>query len=99
MRLIHGAGLATPVICLLNKFMNNHDKIFCHKKFKGCMFICRNSEGVHGKRKVGNPCDRTSIVTHACHSRFFLNCVVFFKNFYSNILITAFDNILLKKQL
>ena len=23
---------------------------------KGCMPICRNAEGVHGKRKVGNPC-------------------------------------------
>jgi len=23
---------------------------------KGCMLICRNTEGVHGKRKIGNPC-------------------------------------------
>jgi len=28
---------------------------FCHKKF-GFMLICRNAEGVHGQRKVGNPC-------------------------------------------
>ena len=27
--------------------MNNHDKIFCYKKFKAYMFICRNSKGVH----------------------------------------------------
>jgi len=25
----------------------NHDKIFCHKKFKGYMSICQNAEGVH----------------------------------------------------
>jgi len=25
---------------------------------KGYIFICRNAEGVHGKRKVGNPCSR-----------------------------------------
>jgi len=27
--------------------MNNHNKLLCHKKFYGYMFICRNSEGVH----------------------------------------------------
>jgi len=27
--------------------MNNHDKIFSHMRFWGCMFICRNAEGVH----------------------------------------------------
>ena len=25
---------------------------------KGYMLICRNAEGVHGNRKVGNPCAR-----------------------------------------
>jgi len=25
---------------------------------KGYMLICRNAEGVHGKRKVGNPCSK-----------------------------------------
>jgi len=25
---------------------------------KGYIFICRNAEGVHGKRKVGHPCAR-----------------------------------------
>ena len=27
--------------------MNNHDKIFCHKKFEGYTFIFPNAEGVH----------------------------------------------------
>jgi len=27
---------------------------------KEYMLICRNAEGVHGKRKVGNPCSRMS---------------------------------------
>jgi len=27
--------------------MTNHDKMFCHKKFMGYMFICRNAKGVH----------------------------------------------------
>jgi len=45
--------------------MNNHDKMFCYRKFcgtcssvemlKGYMLICENAEGVHDKRKVGNP--------------------------------------------
>ena len=32
-----------------------YDKIFCHEKFWGYMLVCRNAEGVHGQRKVGNP--------------------------------------------
>jgi len=28
---------------------------------KGCMLICRNAEGVHGQRKVGNCWCRRSI--------------------------------------
>jgi len=35
--------------------MNDYDKTFCHKKILGYMFICQNAEGVHGKRKDGNP--------------------------------------------
>jgi len=27
--------------------MINHDKIICHNKIYGYMFICRNAEGVH----------------------------------------------------
>jgi len=27
--------------------MINHTKMFCHKKFRGYTFICRNAEGVH----------------------------------------------------
>jgi len=44
--------------------MNDHDNMFCHRKFrgtfssvnmlKGYMLICWNAEGVHGQRKVGN---------------------------------------------
>jgi len=26
-----------------------------HKKFQGFMLICRNAEGVHGRRKLGTP--------------------------------------------
>ena len=62
---------------LLNISMNNHDKMYCRRKFQGCLCICqnaevvhaymlkgymlifRNAEGVHGKRKVGNPCLKT----------------------------------------
>ena len=45
------------IICLLLIIsMNNHDKIFGHKTFQGYMFFCRNAEGVHGKKKLGNPC-------------------------------------------
>jgi len=40
--------------------MNNHHKMFCHRKFYGYMFICRNAEGVHRKRKVGNHCYSTT---------------------------------------
>ena len=48
------------VTCLmLNISMISHDKIFCHKKFSGYMLICRNAEGVHDHRKVGNPCYMT----------------------------------------
>jgi len=33
------------ILCLLlNIYVNNRDKI---KTFQGCMFICRNVEGVH----------------------------------------------------
>jgi len=28
--------------------MNNHDKIFCHEKREGYVFICRNTEELHG---------------------------------------------------
>jgi len=28
------------------------------ERLKGYMLICRNAEGVNGKRKVGNPCSR-----------------------------------------
>jgi len=27
------------------------------------MLICRNAEGEHGKKKVGNPCSRQSLKT------------------------------------
>jgi len=27
--------------------MNIDDKTFCHTRFSGHMFICRNAEGVH----------------------------------------------------
>jgi len=35
--------------------MNNHVKMFCHKKFQGYMCICRNAEGVHGNINVWTP--------------------------------------------
>ena len=44
------------IICLLLIIsINIDDKIFCHTRFSGRMFICRNAEEVHGKQKVGNP--------------------------------------------
>ena len=45
----------------LNMFLANHDTIFCHKEFQGYMFIWRNAEGVHGQRKVGNPCSNAMV--------------------------------------
>jgi len=30
--------------------------LFDHENFWGYVLICRNAEGVHGHRKVGNPC-------------------------------------------
>ena len=36
---------------------------------KGYIFICRNAEGVHGKKKVGNPCSIQSIYRHTAIER------------------------------
>jgi len=53
--------------------LNNHDKMYCHgsenlrgtcasvEMLKGYMHICWNVEGVHGKKKVWNPCTRVSV--------------------------------------
>jgi len=44
------------IVCLLlNIFMNNHDEIFCHKKFYG---TCTSVEMLkrYMVRKVGDPC-------------------------------------------
>jgi len=60
--------------------MIKHDKVFCHKKFRGTyssvgmlmgyMLICRNAEGVHDQRKVEKSC-----------SIWFKNVFVFNDNF------------------
>ena len=42
---------------------------FCHKKFQGYMFICRNAEGVHGQRKVGNPWSRKRLIVSSSIAR------------------------------
>ena len=65
--------------------MNDHDNMFCHRKFRGTfssvnmlkeyMLISRNAERVHGKRKVGNPC------TKVTRSRWFKTCGALKKRF------------------
>jgi len=35
------------------------------------MFICRNAEGVHGQRKVGNPCSNVYSAFHYFHCELF----------------------------
>jgi len=57
-------------------YEHNHDKDCVIRNFKGTcssiemlkgyMLIRRNAEGVHGKKKVGNPCSvETSLTTGA----------------------------------
>jgi len=41
-------------------FMGTYSSV---KILKGYILTCWNAEGVHGKRKVGNPCSRESRAT------------------------------------